>query len=337
MRSLPRRVLVTTVPFGTIDPTPLQLLKAAKIECVINPLGRKLKASEVGDMIRDFPVIIAGTEIISAEAMESAAGLKAICRVGIGLDGIDLMAARRLGVSLSYTPNGPSAAVSELTIGHMISLLRGVAEADRGLRAGQWQRVTGRRLGCSVVGVVGVGRIGKRVIRHLQGGFPGVRILANDIKPDAEALAIPGVEWVEKEMIWRDCDVITLHVPLTAQTYGLVGAKEFAAMRPEAVLINTARGGIANEVALADALRSGQIARAAIDVFVEEPYVGELIEFDRALLTCHMGSMTVDCRVRMEVEATEEAIRFLDGVALANPVPEDEYIIDAGAKAHGLA
>lgn len=318
----PQRAIVTTVPFGTIDDAPLRRLAEEGVELVINPLGRKLREAEVADIIRGFPVVIAGTETISAQAMASCPDLKAICRVGIGLDSVDLLAARRLGIGVSYTPDGPSPAVAELTVGLIVDLLRGVAPADRGMRHGAWTRHTGRRIAASTIGVIGVGRIGRRVIRHLLGGFPGVRILANDPCPDP---TLDAVEWVDKETLYRQSDVVTLHVPLTAETRNLIAGRELALMKPGAVLVNTARGGVVDEADLATGLRAGRPAAAAVDVFCEEPYRGDLAELSNALLTCHMGSMTVDCRVRMEIEATEEAIRVLKGRPFSSPVPEDEY------------
>jgi len=317
-----KRVFISTVPFGTIDPLPLRLLQEAGIEAVINPLGRKLKPEEVAGVLKDFPVLIAGTETISAEAMAANPQLKAICRVGIGLDSVDLLAARRQGIAVSYTPDGPSPAVAELTVGLIIDLLRGVGPADRGLRAGQWVRHTGRRISTSTIGIVGVGRIGRRVIRHLQGGFAGVRILANDPKPDP---TLDGITWVDKKTLYAQSDIVSLHVPLTAETTDLITAAELKAMKPGALLVNTARGGIVNEADLAQALRDKTIAAAAVDVFCQEPYKGELAGLENALLTCHMGSMTEDCRSRMEIEATREAIRFLLGQPLLSAVPEDEY------------
>lgn len=321
--SLPMKALVTTVPFGTIDDTPLRLMAEAGVELVINPLGRKLKETEVAEALRGFPVVIAGTEVINAQAMQDNPQLKAICRVGIGLDSVDLQAARRFGIAVSYTPDGPSPAVAELTVGLIIDLLRGVGPADRGLRRGQWNRHTGRRIAGSTIGVIGVGRIGRRVIRHLQGGFVGVRILANDVIPDP---TLDAVEWVDKNTLYRQSDVITLHLPLAADTRNLITVRELSVMKPGAVLINTARGGIVNEADLAEVLRRGPLSAAAVDVFCEEPYQGELAGLENALLTCHMGSMTSDCRVRMEVEATREAIRFLQGLPFTSPVPDAEYV-----------
>jgi D-3-phosphoglycerate dehydrogenase / 2-oxoglutarate reductase len=324
MSSLAKRVVATTAPFAAADQTPLQLLADAGIALATNPFHRRLKADEVSRVIADFPVVIAGTEPITDAVMAACPGLKAICRVGIGLDSIDLTSARRRGIAVSYTPDGPSAAVAELTIGLIIDLLRGVNAADRGLRQGHWTRHTGARVAESTIGVIGVGRIGRRVIRHLQGGFPGVRVLANDILPDR---SLNAVEWVDKNTLCCQADVITLHVPLTVATLDFISAREFALMKPSTVLVNTARGGIVNEADLVQALAKNVIRAAAVDVFREEPYKGELSELSNSLLTCHMGSMAIDCRARMEIEATREAIRFIKGEALLSPVPAEEFAI----------
>jgi D-3-phosphoglycerate dehydrogenase len=316
------RVMVTTVPFGAVNREPIDLLVAAGIDLVLNPKQRRLRADEVSQVAIGFPVIIAGTETISAEAMAACHGLKAICRVGIGLDGIDLLAARRLGIAVAYTPDAPSPAVAELTIGLIIDLLRGIGPADRSLRRGEWTRVIGARVAVSTIGVIGVGRIGGRVIRHLQGGFPGVRILAHDLVRDP---AVTGVEWLDAEAIYREADVVSVHVPLSAATHNLIGERELAMMKPTAALVNTARGGIVDEDALARALQGGGIRSAALDVFTNEPYGGPLAQLPNVLLTCHMGSMTADCRARMEIEATQDAIRFLSGQPLRSPVPAEEY------------
>jgi len=290
---------------------------------VINPRGRRLAAGEVRDVVAGFSVVIAGTETINAEAMAACPELKAICRVGIGLDGIDLCAARRLGIAVSYTPDSPSPAVAELTVGLIIDLLRGIGAADRSLRSGTWARISGARIATSTVGIVGVGRIGRLVAGHLLVGFPGVRVLANDLVPD---VGLNGVHWVDKETLYRESDAITLHLPLTAATRNLISVRELAMMKRSAVLVNTARGGIVNEADLAQALKLGTIRAAALDVILDEPYRGELTGLPNVVLTCHMGSMTADCRARMEIEATRESIRFLTGQPLQSPVPEDEYV-----------
>jgi D-3-phosphoglycerate dehydrogenase len=133
------------------------------------------------------------------------------------------------------------------------------------------------------------------------------------------------LEWVDKEEIYRHADVISLHVPLTVQTKNMIRREHLLQMKPDAMLINTSRGGIINEHDLAEVLNAGHLSGASIDVFEQEPYHGELAQIDRCLLTSHMGSMSVDCRTRMEIEATEEAVRFLTGQALQGLVPTEEY------------
>jgi D-3-phosphoglycerate dehydrogenase / 2-oxoglutarate reductase len=318
------RAIITTLPFGEIDPKPIAILREAGIEFAFNPLGRRLKPEEVASVIDGYDIVIAGTETIGRKALCSPR-LKAICRVGIGLDGLDLLEVRRRGIAVSYTPEGPSPAVAELALGQIISLLRDVGWADRGLRAGHWHRRFGVRLSLATVGIVGCGRIGSRLIAHLLGGFPGVRVLAHDIRGGLVFDGSDKVGWVDLGTLLRESDVVSLHVPLTPYTRHMIGTNELAAMKPSAVLINTARGGVVDEAALCAALGHGQIAGAAIDVFEEEPYTGPLTKCENALLTCHMGSMTRDCRVRMEVEATQEAVRFVTGLAFASPIPEAEY------------
>jgi D-3-phosphoglycerate dehydrogenase len=319
------RLLVSTVPFCRFDKAPRAWLDEAGIEVVENPVGRRLKEDEIADMIGGYDYLIAGTEPVTDRVLSRADRLKLIVRVGIGLDSVDLAAARARGVAVSYTPDAPSPGVSELTIGLMLALLRQTHIADRTLHAGGWDRLMGRRLAEVTVGVIGVGRIGKRVIRHLREGFPGVRLMANDLVPDQDFATKYDVIWAEKDAIYRHADVITLHMPLTPRTRDMMGAAEFAVMKPDAVLVNTARGGIVNEAALAAALREGGISGAAVDAFVEEPYSGALAGIDHCILTCHMGSMTQDCRTRMEREATQEVLRQARGEPLRSLAPEAEY------------
>jgi len=318
------KVLITTVPFGDKNRQPLEQLQAAGIEYLVNPIGRKLKEDELAEMISDFDVLIAGTEPITEKVMNRAPRLKLISRVGIGLDSVDLLAAERRGIKVSYTPDAPAPAVAELTIGLMLSLLRSVHVANAQMHRGEWHRYFGRRISEVTIGIIGAGRIGGRVLRHLA-AFGSPRVLVNDLAPDHMVAPGPKLEWVDKEVIYREADMISLHVPLTVHTKNMIRSEQLATMKSDALLINTSRGGIINEADLAEALRNGRIGGAAIDVFDHEPYSGELATLDRCLLTSHMGSMSVDCRTRMEIEATEEAVRFLTGQALSGLVPPEEY------------
>lgn len=318
------KALITTVPFGDKNRLPIEMLESAGIEYLINPIGRKLKEDELADMISDFDVLIAGTELVTDKVMGRASRLKMISRVGIGLDSVDLLAAERRGIKVSYTPDAPAPAVAELTIGLMLSLLRSVHVANTQLHRGEWHRYFGRRIPEVVIGIIGTGRIGGRVLRRLA-GFGTPRILVNDTSPNLKVAPELKLEWVGKEEIYRHADVISLHVPLTVQTKDMIRREHLLQMKPDAMLINTSRGGIINEHDLAEVLNAGHLSGAAIDVFEQEPYTGELAQIDRCLLTSHMGSMSVDCRTRMEIEATEEAVRYLTGQALQGLVPPDEY------------
>jgi D-3-phosphoglycerate dehydrogenase len=162
------------------------------------------------------------------------------------------------------------------------------------------------------------------VIKHLA-AFGQVRILVNDPNPSPELQKISGIEWVSKEKIYTNADVISLHLPLTSITRNMIKKEELLSMKPDALVINTSRGGIINEDDLFAVMESGHLGGAAIDVFQQEPYNGALQNIERCILTAHMGSMSVDCRTRMEIEATEEAIRFFKKEPLCCEVPLSEY------------
>jgi D-3-phosphoglycerate dehydrogenase len=318
------KVLITTVPFGDKNRLPIELLESAGIEYLINPVGRKLKEDELAEMVTDFDALIAGTEPITDKVMAQAKCLKLISRVGIGLDSVDLLAAERRGIQVSYTPDAPAPAVAELTIGLMLTLLRSVHVANLQLHQGEWQRHFGRRISEVTIGIIGAGRIGMGVVRRLS-GFGTPRILVNDIHPNINIPQQHMLEWVDKEAIYREADIISVHVPLTAQTKNMIRREHLLMMKRDAMVVNTARGGVINEHDLATVLATGHLSGAAIDVFEQEPYKGNLAQVDRCLLTSHMGSMSVDCRTRMEIEATEEAVRFLTGQAPRGLVPPEEY------------
>ncbi len=317
------QVLITAFPFGTSELS-LKLLQAAGLKYQLNPFNRRLTESELVELIPTAEILIAGTEPITAKAMDAAPQLRLIARVGIGLDSVDLEAARKRGIAVTYTPDAPAPAVAELTIGLMIDLLRDISRADRLMHSRRWNRLIGRRLDGLTIGVVGVGRVGKRVTRILRGGFPKTSILANDISPDYAFGEQFNVRWVEKNELYSASDIITLHLPLTPATKLLIGEREIERMKTSASIINTSRGEIIDENALAQALTSGRLARAALDVFDPEPYSGVLTGVDECILTCHMGSMSVDCRSAMEVEAVEDVLRFVRGEPLKQQAPEVE-------------
>ena len=319
-----KKVLITTIPFGETNPLPLELLKDAGINFEFNPLGKRLKESELAEIVTDFDAIIAGTEPITDMVMSKASRLKLISRVGIGLDSVDICAARNRNILVSYTPDAPAKAVVELTIGLMLNLLRGIHLANSQMHQGNWGRIMGRRLGETTIGLIGLGRVGTGVLMRLQ-AFGCPRILVNDIQPKRHLETAFEFEWADKNRIYEEADVISLHVPLTHHTKSMIKKAELEMMKSDVLLVNTARGGIVNEDDLYDILMREGIGGAAIDVFEREPYDGPLCNLQNCLLTSHMGSMSEDCRSRMEIEATEEVVRFLTGKPLKSLVPEEEY------------
>ena len=317
------KILITAVPFGELDREVLNLLsRNSRIEFNVNTFGRKLTEQELIGVISGYDIVIAGTETYTRRVMENAPKLKLISRVGIGLDSVDLEAADELGIIVSYTPDAPAPAVAELTIAQMINLSRKLPLADRKLREGQWKRYSGLRLSKSVIGIIGTGRVGSIVLKHLQ-TFNPEKIFVNDIVPNFDFYRKYNAELVEKEIIYKESDIITLHIPLTNATYKLISKKEMYLMKKNVCLINTSRGAIINEEDLYEYLFNNPLASAALDVFEKEPYKGILTMLDNCIFTCHMGSMAEDCRINMEIEAVKEAIRFVNGESLKNIVTEE--------------
>jgi len=318
------KVLITTVPFGKVNKKPIRILEENNISYLINPLNKKLTEDELVEMVSDFEIIIAGTETISDKVMSKATNLKLISRVGIGLDSVDLHSAKKRGVSVSYTPDAPAPAVSELTIGLALTLLRSVHVSNMDMHKGKWERFFGRRLSKITVGIIGVGRIGLGVLKHLR-GFDCQEVLINDIDNQKNIPDGIQVRWTSKSEIYKKADIVTLHLPLTKKTKNLIKRSELLKMKKDAMIINTSRGGIINEHDLYNVMSNGHLSGAAIDVFDDEPYFGDLNKIKRCILTSHMGSMSEDCRSEMEIKATEEAVRFIKGLPLEGSVPNEEY------------
>ncbi|MBT4731220.1 lactate dehydrogenase, partial [Candidatus Woesearchaeota archaeon] len=278
------KILITTVPFGDKNRLPLDILEKNNIEYLINPLNKKLTEDELVELVSDFDVIIAGTEPITKKVMNRASNLQMISRVGIGLDSVNLLAAKDSGITVSYTPDAPAPAVAELTVGMMLTLLRSVHVSNSQMHLGDWHRYFGRRLSEVTIGIIGVGRIGQGILEHLT-GFGSPKILVNDISIKDKIQDRYNVEWSDKEEIYKRSDIVTLHLPLTAETKNMITESHLLSMKTDAIIINTSRGGIINEGDLYKVMQSGHLSGAAIDVFDNEPYDGDLNKIERCLLT----------------------------------------------------
>jgi len=318
-------IYISTSPFALIDQSPLMLLKAARIPYEMNHLGRKLTNVEMLSLPRTTSVIVAGTEKIDARVLDSLPNLRHIARVGIGLDGVDLNECEARAVTVSYTPEAPSPAVAELTIGLIFLCLRHILSANAALKTGSWNRLIGRRITEVSVGIIGVGRIGGRVIEMLSAlGVREIRYF--DIR-DVDVKPMPGTQCISSTYaeVLKQCDIVSLHVPHNGTTNYLIDKASLEMMKGDAILINTSRGKVINENDLLEHLEKGKLSALALDVFEDEPYVGPLTKFPRCVTTPHLGSMTLDCRARMEIESVADAIRVLRGEPIMNPVPRWEY------------
>ena len=316
-------IQIATYPFGNCDPKPVAVLEQTDYEIRYNPLGRRLKSNEVKDVVREASGIIAGTEPYTREVIEQCRNLRVLSRVGVGLDNVDFKACLENDVIVTYTPDAPSEGVADLTVAQIINLLRGICISNESVRKGFWQRIVGKSVSEVNIGVLGVGRIGKKVIQRLN-AFDA-NIYACDLKPDYKFGEKHKLKWVNKKQLFEICELITVHIPMNNANYNCIGHNELSSMPDGALLINTSRGSILDENALLSHLQNQHLGGAALDVFVEEPYRGPLAELENVIFTAHIGASANKCRIMMEYEAAEDCIRVLQGQKPINIVSEDLF------------
>jgi D-3-phosphoglycerate dehydrogenase len=254
---------------------------------------------------------------VDAELLEAGAPRLGVVGVAsVGIDRIDIPAATRAGVMVVNAPTGNTIAAAEHTMGLMLALMRHIPDANASVRAGEWERAryTGRELRGKTLGIVGLGKIGKAVARRAA-GFE-MRVIAADPYLTEEQVSESGARLVALPELLLRADVITVHVPLSAATRNLVGRAQLEAMKPGAVVLNVARGGIVDEAALADALRSGQLAGAAVDVYSAEPMAPDnpLRAAPNVVLTPHLGASTSEAQDRVGLEMAEQVVMALEGI-----------------------
>jgi D-3-phosphoglycerate dehydrogenase len=304
-----RKVLVTTSSFASVAAEPLERLRRGGIDVQLNPYGRTLTADEVGGLIGDVDGLIAGTEPLDEAVLSRAARLTVISRVGVGLENVDLAAAERRGIAVRNTPDAVTGAVAELTVGGLLALLRHLPGHDADVRAGRWQKRMGALLGGKTVGIVGLGRVGRRVAELLT-PF-GTTLIGHDVVPDPTWAAAHDVALESLPDLLAAADVVCIHA--SGGSGCLVGEAALARMRPGAYVVNTARPELVDEDALAAALGAGRLAGAYLDVFSREPYDGPLRELPNVLLTPHVGSYASEARLLMELEAVDNLLDSLPG------------------------
>ena len=282
-------------------------------------MGRQYQAAELLEALRGIDAIVTGTDELTAEVIASADRLKTIAKHGVGLDNIDLPAARARGIVVSATFGAVHDSVADLTLALLLAVARGLVPAHLSTRAGKWKGFAGVELRGKTLGLVGLGTIGKEVA--LRAEAFGMRLVASDPRPDPAFAAAHGVRYLGIPELLAEADAVSLHAGLEQAGRPLLGAAELASMKQGAILVNTGRGHLVDEAALAEALRSGKLLGAGLDVFQHEPPEGSpLLGLENVVLAPHMGGDTKDARRRLGEITVENVLRVMRGERPLSPV-----------------
>lgn len=306
-------VLATPRSFAKNDDAPIRLLEENGCTVIRLPKDGGDLHSQLTEYLPQADAVIAGLEPYDRDMLALGGKLKIISRYGVGYDKVDLAAARELGIKVSITPGANSDSVADLAMALMLAAARNVCPMDASIRAGENNKpISGVEMWRKTLGVVGTGRIGKGVIQRAS-GFQ-MRVLANDAYPDQEFVQSHNGTYVDLDTLFRESDFITLHAPLTEETKNMVDARRLAAMKPTAILVNTARGGIVDEDALYEALKAHTIGAAALDATVVEPACGSpLATLPNCILTPHAGAATFEAGLNMGMMAAQNVLDVLQG------------------------
>jgi len=277
-----------------------------------------IEAASLDELPRVDAVIVRGRTQLTGEHLRRAQPrLRVVGRAGVGIDNIDVQAARQTGVIVVNAPSATTDAVAEHTLALMLALARHLPQADASLRRGEWRKdeLLGSELGGKTLGLIGLGRIGAAVARRA--GALGMAVVAHDPWVPELEIAERGARPLGLEALLAEADYVSLHLPLTPETRGLIDARVLAALRPGARLVCTARGGLIDETALLAALDSGRLAGAALDVFAEEPpRPGPLLEHPAVIVTPHIAAQTVEAQTRAALDIAAEVLAALRGERL---------------------
>lgn len=303
------------------DPLADEGLEILRRECAVD-VKTDLKEDQLVSILGDYDALLvrSGTEV-TARVIESGKKLRFIGRAGAGVDNIDMDAATRKGIIVANAPEGNTLAATEHTMAMMLSLARSIPQANASLKKKEWKRskFMGVELNEKTLGIVGLGRIGREVAKRAQA--LGMHIVGYDLFISKERASQMGVEALSLEELFRVSDFITVHTPLTKETKHIVNSRSIATMKDGVRIINCARGGIIDEKALCDAIRSGKVAGAALDVFEEEPPLSSpILEFDQVITTPHLGASTVEAQQNVAVSIAKQCLSVLKGGSARNIV-----------------
>jgi D-3-phosphoglycerate dehydrogenase len=301
------KVFISTTTFSENSKDPLCLLEKRNIKFDVNSEKRRLSEKEILEVLSkgSYIGLIAGTEPLTRQVLENAKSLKIISRVGVGLDNIDLEAVKNLDINIYNTPDVLTDAVSELTIGLIISCLRKMPQLDRNMRNSVFRKEMGALFRGKTLGIIGFGRIGARVA-DIAAAFE-CRVVFFDI----QTIETRKGRQVSFDELIEISDIISIHISKGSE---LISQKEINKMKDGVILINTSRGAAINEADLYQGLVSEKILSAALDVFSKEPYTGKLTTLDNVVLTPHIGSYAKEARIKMEIEAVNNLLKGLDEI-----------------------
>ncbi len=303
--------ILVTPRSATATPHPsLERFKAAGHEVVFATPGKQPTEEELLQVLPGCVGYLAGVEKISARVLEAAVALKVISRNGVGIDNIDLAAAEKQGIAVCKALGANSRGVAELTMAHILSLVRWVPFSDQAIKAGGWERRKGGELCCKTLGLLGCGNIGKLVAKAAF-GF-NMKVLAYDVMPDSSFKPEGEFSFASLDEVLRQSDVISLHCPALPDGKPLLDTAALACMKKGVFIVNTARAELIDDEALAAALESGQVAGAALDVFkVEPPTEDPLVKRDRIVATPHIGGYTKESVDRAMQQAIDNVLSEL--------------------------
>ncbi|MFA4905551.1 MAG: phosphoglycerate dehydrogenase [Candidatus Margulisiibacteriota bacterium] len=302
------KILIALQTFAEHDDLPLRLLNNAGVEIRFNDRHHRLVKEEIVELGEECQGIVAGVEPYDKWVLDRLPKLKCLSRCGVGVDNIDLIEAKNRNLSVLNTPNVVIQPVAEMAVAMTFDLLRFLTVNTNNLRSGNWKKVTGGLLAGRKVGIVGLGRIGKRAAEMFKA--LNAEVMGYDLFPDKAWLNKAAVKLVSLDELLAGSDIVSLHVSLAKDAPFTLGKQQLAKMKNGALLINTSRGQMIDEQALYEALKSGHIGGAGLDVFSQEPYVGKLRELDNLVMTPHVSTLTLESRAQMEREAVENILNY---------------------------
>jgi D-3-phosphoglycerate dehydrogenase len=306
-------LLVTPTSYGKNDSRLKSDLESKVKTVTYNPTGKPLSSSEVADLLPGVDGFIAGLDAIDRAALEKADRLKVISRYGVGVDNVDLEACKEKGIIVTNTPGANSVSVAELALALMLALARQIPEAVQNVQQGKWPRFSGISLEGKTIGILGLGAIGKQLARRLA-GF-NCRIMAYDPFADPQYAQANGITLAGMDEVIAAADFLSLHLPLTPETKGMVNEDFISKMKKGSYLVNTARGEVVDETALLRALESGHLRGAGLDAFVVEPPdpSNPLLHLPQVIATPHLGAQTDGATSNMGWFAMRDCLAVLNG------------------------